>query len=255
MSDTIPQEGHRLGPYLLGRRHPDSDVDLGDIYEAHHIETGAPALVLLPTPAAPWAPGAAWSVRSLSEVSPPFLAVEVERMPGSTTQALHELTLLHMRLSGAMACVEDREDTATFLSRAPHAAPRPLPRRRALSMGLSVFGGVALGMGLLMLWLLPHLPTVAALNSGSVQTSFGEPVNLVDVATDIQPGIGYPLPSTPFKGQQKPPCLEGTTVEVNGGCWVTLEQRAPCPRGSAEHQGKCYMPVRNPPPEPRSIQP
>ncbi|HEX8537822.1 MAG TPA: protein kinase, partial [Cystobacter sp.] len=83
----------------------------------------------------------------------------------------------------------------------------------------------------------------------------GEPVNWVDVATDTQPGIGYPLPSTPFKGQQKPPCLEGTTVEINGGCWVTLEQRAPCPRSTAEYQGKCYMPVRNPPPEPRSLQP
>ncbi|EPX62616.1 hypothetical protein D187_008804 [Cystobacter fuscus DSM 2262] len=254
MSDTTPREGSRLGPYLLGRRHPDSDPALGHIYEAHHLETGAPALVLVPDPATPWAPRASWSVRALSEVSPPFLAVEVERMPGATTQALHELTLLHMRLSGALACVEDREDTATFLSRAPHSA-RALPRRRALSMGLAVLGGMAFGMGLLLLWLQSHSPTVAALDSRAVQTVAGEPVNWVDVAADTQPGIGYPLPSTPIKGQQKPPCLEGTAVEINGGCWVQLKQDAPCPRSTAEYQGKCYMPVRNPPPEPRSLQP
>ncbi|WNG28836.1 protein kinase [Cystobacter fuscus] len=254
MSDTTPREGSRLGSYILGRLHPDSDPALGDIYEAHHIETGARALVLVPNPATPWAPRASWSVRSLSEVSPPFLAVEVERTPGATTQALHELTLLHMRLSGALACVEDREDTASFLSRASHGV-RALPRRRELSMGLTVFGGMAFGMGLLLLWLQSHSPTVAALDSGTVQTVAGEPVKWIDVAADAHPGIGYPLPSTPIKGQQKPPCLEGTAVEINGGCWVTLEQRSPCPRSTAEYQGKCYMPLRNPPPEPRSLQP
>ncbi|WP_395836752.1 protein kinase [Cystobacter fuscus] len=201
MSDTTPREGSRLGPYLLGRRHPDSDPALGDIYEAHHLETGAPALVLVPNPATPWAPRASWSVRSLSEVSPPFLAVEVERTPGATTRALHELTLLHMRLSGAMACVEDREDTATFLSRAPHVAFRPQPRRRALSMGFAVFGGMVFGMGLLLLWLQSHLPTVAALDSVTVQTESGEPVIWIDVSAVTSPGTGYPLPSTPIKGQ------------------------------------------------------
>jgi hypothetical protein len=201
VSDTTPREGSRLGPYLLGRRHPDSDPALGHIYEAHHLETGAPALVLVPDPATPWAPRASWSVRALSEVSPPFLAVEVERMPGATTQALHELTLLHMRLSGALACVEDREDTATFLSRAPHAAPRPRPCRRALSMGLAVFGVMALGVGLLLLWLQPHSPTVAALDSVTMQTESGEPVIWIDASAVTSPGTGNPLPSTPIKGQ------------------------------------------------------
>jgi len=138
VSDTPSREGSRLGPYLLGALHPDSDPALGRIHEAHHVDTGA------------------------------------------------------------VACVEDRADTAAFLFRPPSLPSRPRSHRRAL---------------------------------------------------------GYPLPSTPIKGQQKPPCLEGTSVEINGGCWVTLEQRAPCPRSTAEHQGKCYMPVRDPPPEPRSLQP
>ncbi|ATB33636.1 protein kinase [Melittangium boletus] len=255
MSDTPPREGSRLGPYLLGRLHPDSDPALGYVYEAHHIETGAPALVMVPDASNPWAPRASCAVRSLSEVSPPFVSVEVERTPGATTRALHELTLLHIRLSGAMTCVEDCEDTAAFLSREPHLAPpSPRPRRRLLPLGLATLGGVALVMGLL-LWPRAPAPKDATLDVGEVETVSGESVSWVDLAASTRPIIGYPLPSKPFKGQHKPPCTEGAEVEINGGCWAQLKQDAPCPRTTAEHQGKCYMPVRDPPPEPRSLQP
>ena len=164
MSDTPPREGSRLGPYLLGRRHPDSDPALGHIYEAHHIESGAPALVI------------------------------------------------------------------------------------------ATLGGVALVMGLL-LWSRTPAPKDATLDEGEVETVSGESVSWVDLAASTRPIIGYPLPSKPFKGQHKPPCTEGAEVEINGGCWAQLKQDAPCPRTTAEHQGKCYMPVRDPPPEPRSLRP
>jgi hypothetical protein len=87
-----------------------------------------------------------------------------------------------------------------------------------------------------------------------VVTVSGEAVNWATLTASTGSTIGYPMPPKPLKGQHKPPCIEGTEVEINGGCWVTLERRASCPQGYAEHQGKCYMPVRDPPPEPRSIQ-
>ncbi|OJH41544.1 Uma2 family endonuclease [Cystobacter ferrugineus] len=256
MSDTPPREGSRLGPYLLGRLHPDSDPALGPIYEAHHVETGVPALVLVPNASAR-VPRAAWTVRSRSEVSPPYFAVEVERSPGASTRALHELTLLYIELSGAMASVEDREDTATFLSRASRATPRPSPRRRALTVGLATFGGLALGMGMMLLWPRPPAPMDAPQEErAEVVTVSGEAVNWATLISSTgSTTIGYPLPPAPLKGQHKPPCIEGTEVEINKGCWVQLKKDAPCGRGYAEYQGKCYMPVRDPPPEPRSIQP
>ncbi|ATB34909.1 protein kinase [Cystobacter fuscus] len=255
MSNTSPREGSRLGPYLLDRRHPDSDPALGHIYEAHHVETGAPALVLVPN-ASTRAPRTAWTVRSRSEVSPPYFAVEVESSPGASTRALHELTLLYIGLSGAMASVEDREDTAAFLSRAPRSTPRPSPRRRALTVGLVTLGGLALGMGMMLLWLRTSAPMEATLGEQEGITVSGEAVNWATLtASTGSTTIGYPLPPAPLKGQHKPPCTEETEVEINGGCWVTLERRAPCGRGYAEYQGKCYMPVKDPPPEPRSIQP
>ncbi|WNG22893.1 protein kinase [Cystobacter fuscus] len=213
MSDTAPREGSRLGPYFLDRRHPDSDPTLGHIYEAHHVETGAPALVLVPAASAR-VPRAAWTVRSRSEVSPPYFAVEVESSPGASTRALHELTLLYIGLSGAMASVEDREDTATFLSHASRSTPRPSPRRRALTVGLATLGGLALGIGMMLLWPRPPAPMDAPMEEQEVVTVSGEAVN-----------------------------------------WATIERRAPCGRGYAEYQGKCYMPVKDLPPEPRSIEP
>ena len=253
MSGTHPREGERLGPYVLGRLHPDSDPAVGRIHEAHHHETGAPALVLVPDPTHPWVPRAAWAVRSLSEVAPPFLAVEVERAPGATTRALHELTLLYVRLSGALASVEDREETATLLDRTPLPAPRLRSRPHVPALGLAALGGMALAV--LLLWPRPPASTNAPGGTETTETVSAEPPSWVDLAAPSPSSIGYPLPSTPYKGQHKPPCIEGTEVEINGGCWVTLEQRAPCPRTTAEYKGKCYMPVRDPPPEPRSLQP
>ncbi|MFY0582829.1 protein kinase [Cystobacter fuscus] len=254
MNDTSPREGSRLGPYLLDRRHPDSDPALGHIYEAHHVETGAPALVLVPNASARM-PRAAWTVRSRSEVSPPYFAVEVESSPGASTRALHELTLLYIELSGAMASVEDREDTAAFLSHTSRATPRPSPRRRALTVGLATLGGLALGIGMMLLWPRPLSSMGTTLEEREVETMSGEPVSWVDLKGSTGPVIGYPLPPAPLKGQHKPPCIEGTEVEINKGCWVQLKQDAPCPRSTAEYQGKCYMPVRDPPPEPRSVEP
>ncbi|WP_187344877.1 hypothetical protein [Cystobacter ferrugineus] len=40
-----------------------------------------------------------------------------------------------------------------------------------------------------------------------------------------------------------------------GGCWIQHKLDAPCPRNTAEYQGKCFIPVKKPEPLPRSVQP
>jgi hypothetical protein len=62
MASESRWKGGRLGPFHLGRRYKDKDVggDLGRIYEAHNVETGAAALVLIPVSAragSPRSPG------------------------------------------------------------------------------------------------------------------------------------------------------------------------------------------------------
>lgn len=252
MSETPPREGSRLGPYLLGRGLPGSE--LGALYEARHLETGAPALVLVPDASAR-APRASWTVRSRSEVSPAYVAVEVEDAPGASTRALHELTLMYIELSGALARAEEDEEMAAFLARVPRA-PRPPARRSALHLGLTALGGVTLGIGLMLLWSRPPTPLAEDVGGAMTLREADEPVSWVDQQKANPPTIGYPLPSRPLKGQLTPPCLDaGPAVEINGGCWLQLKQDAPCARGSAEHEGQCYMPVRKATPEPRSVKP
>ena len=249
MSESPPREGSRLGPYLLGRCLPDSE--LGALYEARHLETGAPALVLVPDASAR-APRASWTVRSRSEVSPAYVSVEVEDAPGASTRALHELTLMYIELSGALARAEEDEETAAFLAR----APRPPARRCAFHLGLTALGGMALGIMLTMLWSRPTTPLADYIGSEVALREADEPVSWTDLEDAAPPIIGYPLPTAPLNGQRTPPCPDGgAAVEVNGGCWVQLKQDAPCSRGTAEHEGKCYMPLRKPPPEPRSVKP
>jgi hypothetical protein len=78
-------------------------------------------------------------------------------------------------------------------------------------------------------------------------------VDTVDVGPAV---IAYPLPEKPFSDQAKAPCHPNLDeVEINGGCWVTLERRPPCRDNQAEYQGKCYLPVSARSRKPQSVQP
>jgi serine/threonine protein kinase len=51
------------------------------------------------------------------------------------------------------------------------------------------------------------------------------------------------LPAKPFNGQIRPPCPRGY-VEVRGGCWIKMEDRAPdCPEHAYEWKKGCYVPL------------
>ncbi len=115
---------------------------------------------------------------------------------------------------------------------------------------------MALGIGLMLPWPRPPEPLADDVGSAMALREAGESVSWTDLDDATPPTIGYPLPSEPLKGQATPPCLKGSVaVEINGGCWLQLKQDAPCGRGNAEYQGKCYVPVRKAPPEPRSLEP
>ncbi len=255
MGDTPSWSGGKLGPYHMGRRYRDTGADLGRIYAAHNVETGATALVLTPGRLDEWRGRGGWSVRATEGASPPYLALEVEHAPRDGASTLQELTLMLHRLAGALARVEDRKDANAHLTREP--LPRPAEskasRKHWLRAGVGTLAAAALAAVTVMLWPRSPEPTGVKHSAGLAAEAMDEASTWVDRQDTTPMLIGYPMPDGPLKGQMKPPCLKGTEVEIRGGCWVTMEQRAPCPKGSAEHQGKCYVPVREKTPEPRSF--
>ncbi|MBM7117784.1 hypothetical protein [Archangium primigenium] len=68
--------------------------------------------------------------------------------------------------------------------------------------------------------------------------------------------IAVPMPPKRLEKQQASPCLPASTgdEEINGGCWSRMERRPPCGQ-FYEHQGRCYVPVRESPRPPTSVDP
>lgn len=254
MSDIPEWKGGRIGPYHVGERYHGIPSDEGHIYEAHHIETRASALVVMPGKDENWSTSHPWSIRVTGVSSPASLVLEVGKAPQSEGSVLHALTLMLIRLSGAMALIEDREDARAHVTR---RALLPGRRQRVMKWGFMGMG-VALAAGLaLILW--PHTPKdkdQRHASTGSAQAARDEPIAFTDTQdTSLPSVIGYPMPEVPFKEQKRPPCIPVTETEIRGGCWTQHKLDAPCPRSTAEYQGKCFMPVKKPDPQPRSIQP
>ncbi|OJH42536.1 hypothetical protein [Cystobacter ferrugineus] len=255
MGDSHDRTGGRLGPYLLHTRYQELDEPGGQVYAAHHVDTGCPALVLVPKPEDTWAPRSDWTARVTSQVSPPFLATELERPPPADADALSDVGLGFIRLAGAMAAVEDREEANTAFTQMP--TPQPSERHTTRVPGCRHVRTGALVAGVLVLVavvLCPHGLGSPVRGADTTEPMPAEPTFWADQA-DVDSAIGYPMPKEPFPGQMKPPCGEGAYVEIRGACWYQGKQDAPCPKGTAEYEGKCYMPVRAKKPEPRSLEP
>ncbi|WP_084736256.1 hypothetical protein [Cystobacter ferrugineus] len=246
MSDTLKWKGGRVGPYEIGGRYQDIPDDVGEVYEARHVETGAPALALRPAPGADWRLRCAWEVLTTHVLQPDLLIVQPQWRMGERAPSFHELSLAYIHIAGTLALLDERQGGRPPFLGEPRTRPRS--RRRAVRWGLAS-AGVALAAGLvLLLW--PRAPD--PLETGATP---GESL-LFSNGQDLSANaIAYPMPETPFKEQRKPPCMPELEVEVRGGCWILHTKTAPCPRSSAEYQGKCYVPVKKPDPVPRSIQP
>ena len=245
MSDTPEWKGRRLGSYLIGERYPDMPEDEGRLYEAHHVDTGEPALVMMPGTGDDWRTRSPWSAETTNHSEPNALVLHPKRVAGAKLPSFHEMTLGFIRLAGTLARIDEREDVRAHFERGPRLVRS---RHRVRRWGLAGVG-LALAAGLaLLLW---PLTSSQPQTRGPFQDA---PIftNGQDVSAHV---IAYPMPETPFKEQRKPPCMPETEVEVRGGCWIRHERPAPCPPGTAEYQGRCYVAVKKPDPQPRSVQP
>ncbi|ATB39913.1 hypothetical protein CYFUS_005361 [Cystobacter fuscus] len=244
MSDTPEWKGRRLGPYLLGERFPDIPEDQGRLYAAHHVDTGESVLVVMPGSGDDWSSSTLWCAEATRFTDPDALVLHPKRTAGARPPRLHELTLGFIHLAGALAQLDEREDVRAHFLR----APRPIRSRHpATRWGLTA---VALAVGFFFFLFWPRTSTPPETRD----TREDAPV-LVNRPGLSSPAIAYPMPEKPLKEQARPPCMPGTEVEIRGGCWMPHRSDAPCPPGTAEYQGRCYVAVKKPDPEPRSIQP
>jgi hypothetical protein len=176
--------------------------------------------------------------------------VDVEQAPA--TGGPEALAGLFGDLHRMMERMEWSDETRRHLMRQPQARVK----RRAA-------GAVGVGVAVLVLFLVAaHWRTYTErprseqhVTGGVAAQESGAPT-LVDTGEVDTAVIAYPLPSKPFSDQAKAPCHPNLDeVEINGGCWVTLERRPPCRDNQAEYQGKCYLPVSARSRKPQSLQP
>jgi hypothetical protein len=258
MTTTTKKKSRRLGSLQLGKRCKHAAAEVGHIHEARNVETGEPAMVMLPGPRPTWAPKRSWKGRVSFQATPPFISLEMEEAPASGN--LKELATLLTLLLAALDAVEGNARMRAHLTRGPMGRwMRPPPLKALVAMGLAV---LVLGGGF---WLLgtgsrelaPSTPTPSTSGLSELADAGPRSPVLVDGKPRSPTGIAYPLPDKPFSDQAKPPCLtKRDEVAINGGCWVALERRPPCHEDHAEYQGKCYLPVglRGPRP-PQSLSP
>ena len=249
------KKGERLGPFQLGKRHKHASAELGHIHEARNVQTGAPAMVMLPGPRPTWGPKKNWQVRASFHVTPPFISLEVERAPASGRLA--ELADLLTLLLAGLEAVRDNARMRAHLTGTPMGAWMRRPPLKALvAAGLVVLalaGGFWWASGTRPM----GSPTPVPSTSGMGELSdAGLPSNfLIDGEPQSPAGIAYPLPDKPFSSQVRPPCrTKADHVAINGGCWVELARRPPCGE-HAEYQGKCYIPVVKAPRPPQALSP
>jgi hypothetical protein len=254
---TATKQGERLGPFQLGRRCKHASAELGPIHEARNVQTGAPALVMLPGPRPTWEPKKNWQVRASFQHTPPFIALEVERAPASGR--LSELAELFTLLLAALEAVGSNARMRAHLTGSPMGSwmKRP-PLKVLVAAALAV---LVLAGGLW--WSTatrpvgpPPLPRAASGLGELADAGLPSPF-LIDGDAQGPAGIAYPLPNKPFSDQARPPCRTGRDeIAINGGCWVEIARRPPCHEEQAEYQGKCYLPVgkRGPRP-PQSLSP
>jgi hypothetical protein len=235
MADEERGKDSGEGPFLLGRSYAEVGPDLGRLYEARHGWTGRAALTLLPGGGVDWRPEGVWEVRVYCRPTTSSMSLAVVRAPISAQ--VSELTNVFVQMTAALTRVEDSSKAQAHIAR---GTVRPWGRwascaaaGAAVLAGVWIHGSSASGQSELTSW------DVAWKRPSQLDAP-----TLTNTDEPQAKSIAYPLPYEPFRNQAKAPCRSALgEVEINGGCWVTLEQRPPCTAIQAEYQGKCYMPV------------
>lgn len=91
------------------------------VYAARHVDTAAPALVLRPKKDSVWAPQKKWQGRVYAHTEPPYLVLEVDRLPDLYT--LPAITDNLDELATVGECLEYRREAAEHLRSRPRQPP------------------------------------------------------------------------------------------------------------------------------------
>ncbi|EPX56552.1 hypothetical protein D187_007894 [Cystobacter fuscus DSM 2262] len=253
MANETSGKGGGRGPFERGGAYDEVGPELGRLHEAWDVETGKAVLQLLPTERVDWRPEGPWRVSLLCEPEPVAVTVRVEEAPAS--MPVSELADLLVLTSAAVTRVEDSERLRAHLA-SGQLPPRPAGGQRAGHAAASRTG-LLLGLSVWLLSSLPGSPAPHAREAATETFSRQEAPTFVDLSESELVVPSYPLPKEPFLNQMTAPCpRRKVVVEINGGCWVTLEQKPPCDdTDAAEYQGKCYMPVGKRKKLPQSVGP
>jgi len=243
--------GGPLGPYHVTLRHRAIGGGLGRLYEARNNETGNPALVLVPGPKGDLRAEENWQVRVTANVSPPYLALEVEHAPVNGQP--RQLSWMIERWAAALVRIDTRPEARAHLTGgAKESRPRPAGRLGSPGGALGLASLLALAV---VLWPRATVPP-QEVHFQAVHSMAEKPIFIRSSDGPVTGIEGFPMPNKPFEGQKKPPCdAKRAEVELHGGCWMEIARRPPCSEGAAEYQGKCYVAVGTVPRAPTSIGP
>ncbi|EPX56079.1 hypothetical protein D187_007421 [Cystobacter fuscus DSM 2262] len=235
------------GPFERGAAYEEVGPGLGRLHDAWDVETGSPALQLLPTARVEWQPEGSWRVSLLCEPHPASVTLRVDEAPASVP--VSELADMLVLTTAAFTRVEDNPRLRAHL--ASGLSLTPPTSRRSTGHPATNWMGLSLGLGF---WLLTSLSAPAEETPEAFTQE--DASALVDLDASDPVALTYPLPAKPFRNQAVPPCKTNKgAVEIKGGCWVALEQKPPCFSDQAEYQGKCYLPVARPQRLPQSAKP
>ncbi|WNG54308.1 hypothetical protein F0U59_05580 [Archangium gephyra] len=137
--DIHPNDGPPE-PYRVLKRYRAIGGGLGRLYEARNNETGNPALVLMPGPKGDLRAEEDWQVRATANVTPPYLALEVERAPANGQ--LRQLTWMLERWAVTLMRIDTRPEARAHLTAGPQ---KPSPPRSRPPSGALVALLLALG--------------------------------------------------------------------------------------------------------------
>ncbi|AKJ00445.1 hypothetical protein ATI61_104147 [Archangium gephyra] len=231
-----PWSGGPLGPYRVTLRHRAIGGGLGRLYEARNTETGNPALVLMPAPKGDLRSEEDWQVRATANVTPPYLALEVERAPVNGQP--RQLTWMLKRWAATLMRIDTRQEVRAHLTGGPkESRPRPAGRLGSPKAALALAALLALGV---VLWPRAALHPLQEVHPQEMNSP-AESLKLIRASDEVFADIeGIPMPDKPTAGQKWPPCdaMRGE-VELRGACWLELAKHPPCPKGIAEYQGWC----------------
>jgi hypothetical protein len=245
MADEQSGKGGTRRLFHLGESYGELGPGLGSLHEAWRIGQGRPSLVLRPGADVQWRPEGPWRVCISFDPEQDSVTLDVEQAPAAAQ--VTELANLLVLMTAAVERVEENARVQAHLARGPVILPEPWTSRAHRMWRVPALAGVAmfvlgLGVGL-------SVASGPPLWNGTPPGMDSEPFSLANAPYLFALGesdagtIAYPLPAKPFAEQATTPCKR-YEVDLNGGCWLALDQRPPCEKDvHLEYQGKCYVPV------------